>query len=266
MEILNKIGHVPRWTTTFLILGLSGFAINSASAQERVLRTAMQVKSAADQSSVKSQQQIDNLANQTAELLGEYRLATQTLERVRVYNSHLAKLVNDQEEIKSDIQSQIDGADEIEQGIIPLMFKMIDDLGAVIELDLPFNLEERRDRVANLRSLMDDANVTVSEKYRRIMEAYQIESDFSRNIEATTANLDIRGDVREVNFFRLGRVVLAYQTLDRSDTGFYNKETRQWEPLPDDYRKAITEGLRIARKQAAPNLLTVPVNAPENAQ
>lgn len=266
MEILNKIGRVPRWTTTFLIIGLGGFAINSAGAQERVLRTAMQVKSAADQSSVKSQQQIDNLANQTAELLGEYRLATQTLERVRVYNSHLAKLVNDQEEIKSDIQSQIDGADEIEQGIIPLMFKMIDDLGAVIELDLPFNLEERRDRVANLRSLMDDANVTVSEKYRRIMEAYQIESDFSRNIEATTANLDIRGDVREVNFFRLGRVVLAYQTLDRSDTGFYNKETRQWEPLPDDYRKAITEGLRIARKQAAPNLLTVPVNAPENAQ
>jgi len=266
MEILNKIGRVPRWTTTLLILGLGGFAISSAGAQERVLRTAMQVKSAADQSSVKSQQQIDNLANQTAELLGEYRLATQTLERVRVYNSHLAKLVNDQEEIKSDIQSQIDGADEIEQGIIPLMFKMIDDLGAVIELDLPFNLEERRDRVANLRSLMDDANVTVSEKYRRIMEAYQIESDFSRNIEATTANLDIRGDVREVNFFRLGRVVLAYQTLDRSDTGFYNKETRQWEPLPDDYRKAITEGLRIARKQAAPNLLTVPVNAPENAQ
>lgn len=113
---------------------------------------------------------------------------------------------------------------------------------------------------------MDDANVTISEKYRRIMEAYQIESDFSRNIEATTANLDIKGDVREVNFFRLGRVVLAYQTLDRSDTGFYNKSTRNWEPLPDSYRKAITEGLRIARKQAAPNLLTVPVNAPENAQ
>lgn len=266
MEILNKLRRAPRWTACLIMLSLGGFAVSSAVAQERVLRTAMQVKSAADTNSVRSQEQIDSLANQTAELLGEYRLATQTLERVRVYNSHLARLVQDQEKIKSDIQGQIDGADEIEQGIIPLMFKMIDDLGAVIELDLPFNLDERRDRVANLRSLMDDANVTISEKYRRIMEAYQIESDFSRNIEATTANLDINGDVREVNFFRLGRVVLAYQTLDRSDTGFYNKNTRAWEPLPDSYRKAITEGLRIARKQAAPNLLTVPVNAPENAQ
>ncbi len=254
------------WTACLIMLGFGGFAVSSAVAQERVLRTAMQVQSAADQSSVQSQQQIDTLANQTAELLGEYRVATQTLERVRVYNSHLARLVKDQESIKSDIQAQIDGADEIEQGIIPLMFNMIDDLGAVIELDLPFNLDERRDRVANLRSLMDDANVTVSEKYRRIMEAYQIESDFSRNIEATTANLDIDGDVREVNFFRLGRVVLAYQTLDRSDTGFFNKRLASGKRCLTAIARHITEGLRIARKQAAPNLLTVPVNAPENAQ
>ncbi len=266
MEILHKYRLPVRHLRGVLVLVLGGFAVAGAVAQERVLRSAMQIQSAADQGSVQSQQKIDGLANQTAELLGEYRIATQTLERVRVYNSHLAKLVNDQEEIKADLQGQIDGADEIEQGIIPLMFKMIDDLAAVIELDLPFNLAERRDRVDNLRSLMDDANVTVSEKYRRIMEAYQIESDFSRNIEATTANLEIGGDVREVNFFRLGRVVLAYQTLDRSDTGFFNKETRQWEQLPDEYRKAITEGLRIARKQAAPNLLIVPVNAPEIAQ
>lgn len=266
MEILNKLRRAPHWAAGLMILSLGGFIAGSAVAQERVLRTAMQVKSAADTNSVRSQETIDSLANQTAELLGEYRLAVQTLERVRVYNSHLSRLVDDQESIKADIQEQIDGADEIEQGIIPLMARMIEDLGAVIELDLPFNLDERRTRVENMRSLMDDANVTISEKYRRIMEAYQIESDFSRNIEATTANLDIKGDVREVNFFRLGRVVLAYQTLDRSDTGFYNKSTRNWEPLPDSYRKAITEGLRIARKQAAPNLLTVPVNAPENAQ
>lgn len=266
MEILDKV-YAPLKGASFLaVLALGGFLATSASAQERVLRTAMQVRSAADQSSVQSQQSIDNLANQTAELLGDYRVATQALDRIRVYNTHLQSLVNDQESIKTDIQAQIDGADEIEQSIIPLMFTMIDDLGRVIELDLPFNLEERRNRVTELRNLMEDANVTDSEKYRRIMEAYSIEADFSRNMEATTANLEINGESREVDFFRLGRVVLAYQTLDRSQTGFFNKATRQWETLPDSYRKHITEGLRVARKQAAPSLLTVPLDAPEASQ
>ena len=263
MEKLIKIDGRLRRSLILGTLVAGGLASGIVVAQERTVRTAMQVRSAADQSSVQSQAQIDNLANQTAELLGDYRVATQALDRVRVYNSHLQSLVNDQESIKADIQAQIDGADEIEQSIVPLMFRMIDDLAAMIELDLPFNLDERRARITDLRNLMEDANVTDSEKYRRIMEAYSIESDFSRNMEASTANLEIDGEIREVNFFRMGRVVLAYQTLDRSQTGFYNKAKRQWESLPDSYRKHITEGLRVARKQAAPNLLTVPLNAPE---
>ncbi len=266
MEILNKLDHPLRRAAVTVLLVCGGFVATSVGAQERVVRAAMQERNAADQSSVRSQQQIDNLANQTAELLGDYRVATQALDRIKVYNAHLQSLVNDQESIKSDIQAQIDGADEIEQSIIPLMFRMIDDLGAVVELDLPFNLTERRARITDLRNLMEDANVTDSEKYRRIMEAYKIESDFSRNMEASTGNLTIGGESREVNFFRLGRLLLAYQTLDRSQTGFFNKETRQWESLPDSYRKHITEGLRVARKQAAPNLLTVPLNAPEASQ
>ena len=266
METLNKRNGPVGRAGIVALLAFGGFMISSVIAQERVLETAMQVRSAADQSSQQSQQQIDNLANQTAELLGDFRVASQALERIRVYNTHLQSLVNDQESIKADIQAQIDGADEIEQSIIPLMFTMIDDLGRMIELDLPFNLAERRNRITDLRNLMEDANVTDSEKYRRIMEAYSIEADFSRNMEASTANLEIGGESREVNFFRLGRVILAYQTLDRSQTGFYNKQARQWEALPDSYRKAITEGLRVARKQAAPSLLTVPLNAPEASQ
>ncbi len=263
METLMKDYRIAAGFLILSVCASGGLFSSPADAQERVLRTAMQERSAADQTSVQSQQQIDNLANQTAELLGDYRVTSQALERIRVYNAHLQSLVNDQESIKAEIQAQIDGADEIEQSIIPLMFRMIDDLAAMIELDLPFNLQERRNRIDILRSLMEDANVTDSEKYRRIMEAYSIEADFSRNMEASTANLQIDGETREVNFFRLGRLILAYQTLDRSKTGFFNKATRQWEPLPDSYRKHITEGLRVARKQAAPNLLTVPLNAPE---
>ena len=146
------------------------------------------------------------------------------------------------------------------------MFDMIDSLDKFISADLPFNLAERRDRVERLREMMDESEVTISEKYRKIMEAYQIEVGFGRDMEAVVGDLTTGGETRKVEFLRIGRILLAYQTANKEETGFWNKISGQWELLPDEYRTAITEGLRIARKQAAPDLLKLPINAPEAGQ
>lgn len=235
---------------------------SSALAQERALTASLAEQKASDEASIKSQNRIAQLADQTTDLQGEYRLALQKLDRVKIYNDHLQKLVNEQEALKADIGRQLNDFQVVQTEIVPLMFDMIESLDQFIALDLPFNLTERRDRVDSLRSLMEDPDVTVSERYRKIMEAYQIETSFGRDVEAT------RGDLegREVEFLRIGRVLLAYQTADRSETGFWNKTTGQWEVLGDEYRTAITEGLRIARKQAAPDLLMMPIPGPEAAQ
>ena len=256
--------------TTWRIAGMTGLALaavfavgaSTAVAQERALTASLAEQKASDEASIKSQKRIAQLADQTTDLQGEYRLALQKLDRVKIYNDHLQKLVNEQEALKADIGRQLNDFQVVQTEIVPLMFDMIESLDQFIGLDVPFNLEERRDRVDNLRSLMEDPDVTVSERYRKIMEAYQIETSFGRDVEAT------RGDLegREVEFLRIGRVLLAYQTADRSETGFWNKTTGQWEVLGEEYRGAITEGLRIARKQAAPDLLKMPISGPEAAQ
>lgn len=234
--------------------------------QERLVNQALQEQAQIGQAAAKSQQRVAQLADQTAELLGEYRVATQQLDRVKIYNGHLQKLVDDQEREKADINRQLEDFVIVEQEIIPLMVNMIADLEEFIGADLPFHLEERRDRVAALKDNMDRANITISEKYRQIMNAYQIEVDFGRTIDTYVGDLSINNVTREVDFFRVGRILLAYQTLDRSETGFFNKNTGDWETLPDSYRRPITEGIRIARKQAPPDLLRLPIPAPEQAQ
>jgi hypothetical protein len=256
--------------TIWRTVGMAGLALaavlavgpSTALAQERALTASLAEQKASDEASIKSQKRIAQLADQTTDLQGEYRLALQKLDRVKIYNEHLQKLVNEQEALKADIGRQLNDFQVVQTEIVPLMFDMIESLDQFIGLDVPFNLEERRDRVDNLRSLMEDPDVTVSERYRKIMEAYQIETSFGRDVEAT------RGDLegREVEFLRIGRVLLAYQTADRSETGFWNKTTGQWEVLGEEYRSAITEGLRIARKQAAPDLLKMPIPGPEAAQ
>ena len=248
--------------------GLAGPALTAAAAvvlvmaQERALTATLSEQKASDEASIKSQKRVAQLADQTTDLQGEYRLALQKLDRVKIYNNHLQKLVSEQEALKTDVGRQLTDFQVVQTEIVPLMFSMIESMDQFISLDVPFNLEERKGRIDTLRLLMEDPDVTVSERYRKIMEASQIETRFGRDVEATKGLLD----GREVEFLRIGRVVLAYQTADRSETGFWNKTTGQWEVLGDEFRGAITQGLRIARKQAAPDLLMMPIPGPEAVQ
>ncbi|HEX9877322.1 MAG TPA: DUF3450 domain-containing protein [Gammaproteobacteria bacterium] len=214
-----------------------------------------------DTDAARSQTRITQLADETAELLGDYRETLQALDRARVYNDNLEALVASQEASKASILQQLDDFVIVEQGIVPLMFDMIDVLERFIALDTPFQLRERIERARRLRDNMDDAEITISEKYRQLMDAYLIETEFGRTIEAYIDTLEIDGAETQVDVLRFGRVLLAYQTPDRASTGYFNPQTRAWEPLPDDYRAAVTLGLRIARRQAAPDLLRLPVQA-----
>ena len=113
---------------------------------------------------------------------------------------------------------------------------------------------------------MERSDVTASEKFRRVMEAYQIENDYGRTIEAYQGGQSVAGADREVDYLRIGRVGLYYQTLDTQFSGAWDKNARDWVALGNEYRGQIRDGLRIARKQTAPDLLMLPVNAPEAAQ
>jgi len=240
-------------------------AVALAQAPQAVLDQTVRTQAQSDTDAIRSQLRISQLADETTELLGEYRLTLQQLDRVRVYNDNLAALVADQEADKGSISQQLEDFVIVEQGIVPLMFNMIDALEQFIGLDLPFQSRERVDRVRRLRDNMDASDITISEKYRQIMDAYLIETDFGRTVEAYVDTLDLGGVPTQVDVLRIGRVLLAYQTPDRAQTGFFDLDSRTWEPLPDDYRAAITQGLRIARRQAAPDMLRLPVHAPEGS-
>ena len=253
-----------------LIIALTAtvFGLSVSMASEQTLNQSLQVQRQTSQDSARTQTRIVQLADQTQELLGEFRVTLQQIDRLRLYNAHLQRLVNDQEKEKADINRQLTDFEVVEKEIVPLMQDMIETLERFLQADVPFLPDERGDRIQRLGENMDRSDMTISEKYRQIMSAYQIETDYGRTMETYEGRLDVdnSGVQREVDFLRIGRILLAYQTLDREYTGFWNKITGRWEELPNEYRRHITEGLRIARKQAAPNLLKLPVSSPEAAQ
>ena len=218
-----------------------------------------------NQARVASQKQVDQYSDETDRLAADYRSALQQIDSLRVYNRQISGLIASQEAEVSSFRDQLNNIASVGRQVTPLMLEMIDALAAFVELDVPFLVRERTERVEELRDLMTRADVTDAERYRHIIEAYQIENEYGRTIEAYKGELEDGGRARTVDFLRIGRVVLLYQTLDGSETGSWDQRQSSWIPA-SDYQSGVQQGLRIARKQAAPDLLRLPVPAAERVE
>ena len=244
-------------------LALAGALVAMPAASQ--LDEAIDVRTRAQQEGARSQERVDALADETDAMLREYRTLLQRAEALRVYNRQLSRLLESQQRELASLRGEIEGITIVGREITPLLLRMIDSLDAFVELDVPFLAEERRRRVEGLRALMLRADVTDAEKFRRVLEAYQIENDYGRSIEAYRTALELEGERRQVECLRVGRTALYCQTLDGSRLGMWDPRARRWRPLDERFRPALRRGLRMARKQAAPDLLDLPLPVAEDA-
>ena len=212
------------------------------------------------------QQRVEALADQTEQIVSDFRTVDKVVDGLLVYNSLLQRQLNNQDAEKIALSESIDNVALIERQIIPLMIRMLDALEEFVHLDTPFLFQERTDRLARLRGMMERSDVTAAEKFRRVLEAYTIETDYGRTIEAYKGSVDIDGLQREVDFLRIGRVSLTYQSVGGSSTGAWDNSARAWVTLsPEVYKAQISTGLKIARKQIAPDMIIIPVAAATGA-
>jgi len=247
--------------TAALVLGAMAMLFVLPGAYAQVLESSVNTETGINKAASTSQKRVTRLSQQTADLLAEYRAVVRETESLKIYNDNLEKVVMDQREEVVSINQQLSGLEATNRGIVPLMLEMIDTLDKIVESDMPFRLEERRARVVRLRDMMDQADVTASEKYRRVMEAYQGEMEYGRTTETYAEALPSTGQT--MDFLRIGRTLLIYQSSDQLTTGWFNPTTRKYEDLPDRYRLEVKEGLAIARNEKAPNLVMLPVPGAE---
>ena len=203
-----------------------------------------------------SQKRVDALADQRRDLSSDYRTTLRESEGLKLYLQQLRAQLQSQQEEMAAIRQESQELDRTNIEIQPLMLRMLESVDQFVQLDVPFLKEERVARVARLKEMMPRADVTVSEKYRRIVEAYQIEMEYGRTIEAYRGKLSDK----EVDFLRVGRVGLFFQTPDGKETGYWDREKKDW-VADGSYAEGVTEGLKVAKKQTSPNLLIVPIQA-----
>ena len=209
---------------------------------------------------------VDPLEAQAQAALKEYQTTTKQIAELRAYNDHLEHLVSGQREELQSVQRQSGTVQITNRKIAPLMVRMVEVLDEFFKLDTPFLLDERKARLAGLKKVIDSADVDLPEKYRRVLEAYQVEVDYGRTIEAYTGERKLDGRVQAVNFLRIGRVALFYASLDGNECGYWDSLAGEWKALPKSFNRSVNQGLRVARNEIPPDLIELPISAPHPVQ
>ncbi|KZN50344.1 MULTISPECIES: DUF3450 domain-containing protein [Pseudoalteromonas] len=239
------------------LFGAAAFASSNVMADP--LNDIQKVGQQTQKAAQKSQEKVDNIYSQSIDMIADYRTTVDETELLKVYNDHVARLVADQNANIESLERQIATVDKTKQDVVPLMYRMIDTLEQFIKADVPFDTEKRLERVERLRVTLSNAKVTTSEKFRQVLEAYTVETAYGTAMTASQGSLEINGKNINVDFARLGRIAYVAQSFDQKNAWVWDNSAKQWQSLGEEYLKPVKDMIRIARGQAAPELVKLPI-------
>lgn len=253
--VTNLVNHCMK-TCLILIATITGFAVQAAD-----IDSATSIQNKTNRASVKSQESIDKSVQSANVLSADLNQLNEEIHNLTIYRNHLAALINSQENELTSLGNQLSEIKQTRQGIVPLMYDMLDGLQNIIESDKPIKKAQRLSRLNKLRKLMSQADVSEAEKYRRILEAYQIEFEYGNKMSTYRSQIRLNNNnAVEADVFYLGRAVLIARSLDKSHYWTWDQASQQWVDGDSDYLENINQAFALAQKQIAPTLLTLPLS------
>ena len=235
---------------SFLVQANESEAVVVEASMENVLEVGRENQ----QLSAASQSRIDSTERQTDKIVNEYKVVAKQVEGLKLYNEQKRIQIKAQLELMDKLDDQLDQVVVMQRQIPPLAQRMLESLENFINLDTPFRIEERQNRIDLVRASLAKPKVTASEQVRQVLEAYNIEAEYGRKIDSYEATVE--GKV--VNILVVGRIGMFYQTKDETETGVWNNDSQSWEII-DGYRRPVRDGIRMAKKLAPTDMLTIPV-------
>ena len=249
-------------TLTLLVATLLG----SALALSDQIQPLLDVAEERAKSEQVSQIKIDSMDDDTSLIVNEYKTVSKQIEGLRVYNAQMRKQIERQEERLKEIDKTMKEAQIMQRQIPPFTRRMLAGIEKSIELDMPFHLAERKERIAFAKAAIDNPTVSSAEGLRQVLETFNVEMEYGRKLDNYKDTINIEGQPREVNVLRVGRLSLVYQSSDESLTGAWDNKKQEWVELDNSYRNPTKKGLRIANRLATVSMLELPIPNPEAVQ
>ena len=253
-----KLSKLPKLINISLFIGFSSLSTHLY-ADDQQLNKVVDASKKINQSASQSQIRVNQLNEKVISKLQQFKTINKEIEGLQVYNQQMQAQLNNQLEELSQLAISIEQVSIIERQISPLMSRMIDTLTNFVALDMPFLPAERSRRIVHLKSMLTRADIAVSEKFRRVLEAYQIETEYGDTIETWQAQLPLSDADKTVQLIRVGRVALYYLTPDRNHAGYWDNSSRTWLDLPATWLSKVKQAYEVADNKTVPTLLALPL-------
>lgn len=252
------IRYIPVWMVFvfFISIPFSGFAESGDRRYHQKVtqpvEEAVHIRQATQKQKEMWRDEKQKLASTYEQLQAEQKALKDRQGELQEANQTTSQRIREKEKQLADIE-------QIRSRIEPFLDQQVALLRQQITDGLPFLPDERSQRLDRLEQILDDPDVTISEKYRKVMEAILVEAEYGNTIEVYQQTIDVGGHTMLANIFRLGSISLFYQSLDQSECGFYNVADAKWQELPATYNRDIAAAIDIGAKRQPVELLSLPL-------
>lgn len=256
-----KLAHI----TFFAIAALS--LVGAALAAENT-PSADSVRQKAEQAvrvRIDTQKKVETLSAQESDLAQaveararEVALITRQREKTEAY-------LKDQRQKLAEMQRRQQELTRIKAELEPFLDQTFGQLSVFLENDLPFLAEERAERLASLRTLLNNYDASLPEKTRRLLLALEIEARYGATAQAAEREIEIAGRRLRVRTLRLGRLGLFAMSQDGTQAWRYNAKAKGYEPV-DGYSRELNLAADIAQRHRVATLVEVPLGVLEQGE
>ena len=189
----------------------------------------------------------------------QYFQIKEDIELADVEKQHLEEIVAKQDAYIERTNRRVLEMEKIRQQLVPYLHEVITRMEEQVTSDLPFLMEERRNRIATLQDIVNDPEVPMGEKLRRVFEGLRVEMDYGKSVETTREEITWQGKKRMVNVLRIGRTALIMQSLDEAEIGIFDRGTKTWVELHGKYRAEIKKAIEITQRRRPVDFVNLPL-------
>ena len=206
-----------------------------------------------------NQELIEKLSAEIDDATSKHENNTKEIDSLKIYNSLLEEQILEQKRQIHSSTLALEDVTLLERKISPLFVNMIDALAELVSDGLPFLLVERKNRIEKLKILVRKPQISIGEKYYKILEAYQIENQYGKTLETYIDTIKIEGVGQQVDILRVGRIGLFFRSKSGSSSGTWNSTIGNWKIIHDgQFKRNILKAIEIAKKQDPPELIILP--------
>jgi hypothetical protein len=224
------------------------------------LDTALQVARQSTQAGAAAQSQVNDLADAANDAERQYLALQEQIESQRVYLEQQRVFLRSQENELAALRSQLERVGSIERDLTPMLLEMYIGLEAFINQDLPYQLGERQDRLGRIEEALGDSQISPSEKYRLMINAFEIESAAGRSLRAYSQEVEVNGVPELAEILQIGRVAMIRDIGGNME--IMTKDNPTWRPVPGSMAADVQRAFRIAKELTTPSVFAAPLPGP----